>query len=102
MRLYRKMKEKTKIKIRLITVIFISFLGIIIKPVDFKENSIGYTVITITYLITLLCSFAFLVLNFDNYSKEYRKQNRKQKMNFQILYAASITALIISFQNIIF
>jgi hypothetical protein len=39
MRLYRKMKEKTKIKIRLITVIFNSFLGIIIKPVDFKENS---------------------------------------------------------------
>ena len=96
------MKEKTKIKIRLITVIFISFLGIIIKPVDFKENSIGYTVIIITYLITLLCTFAFLVLNFDNYLKEYSKQTRKQKMNFQILYAASITALIISFQNIIF
>ena len=78
------MKEKTKIKIRLITVIFISFLGIIMKPVDFKENSVGYTVITITYLITLLCSFAFLVLNFDNYSKEYGKQNRNANCKIKL------------------
>ena len=48
------MKEENKIKIRLITVIFISFLGIIIKPVDFKDITIGYTVIIIAYLLTLL------------------------------------------------
>lgn len=96
------MKEKTKIKIRLITVIFISFLGIIIKPVDFKDITIGYTVIIIAYLLTLLCIFTFLVLNLDNYSKEFDKHTRKQKMNFQILYVASIVSIIISFQNIIF
>ena len=65
------MKEENIIKIRLITVIFISFLGIIIKPVDFKDITIGYTVIIIAYLLTLLCIFTFLVLNLDNYSKEF-------------------------------